>query len=374
MLLSTKVVGMKSRRTASGSSSRTRSRRRREQVFDRVLVSVGRKPNSRWPASTRRRSSRPARASSRSTRSAAPPSRRIFAIGDVAGEPMLAHKASHEGARRGRSHPRRRRRRSSRRRFPPSSSPIPSSPGRASPRPRRRSTGSKVEIAKFPWAASGRALTIDRTDGLTKLVIDPGPERVLGVGIVGPGAGELIAEGVLAVEMGAVATDLKLTIHAHPTLSETVMEAATVTIGISALRSVCLPTTRARPRPWRAPSARSPRAARRARTGGAHQHRGLEEAERHRGQEQRAHAGPEPVDQPSKPPERTQPSCTEKKRIRSRPDPERGHRDPELGDDHRQVVAAAPVVGGRVEAERDRRRDHEARRPAGSAAGSPAGG
>jgi dihydrolipoamide dehydrogenase len=91
--------------------------------------------------------------------------------------------------------------------------------------------GRKVEIAKFPWAASGRALTLDRTDGLTKLVIEPGSERVLGVGIVGPGAGEMIAEGTLAIEMGAVASDLALTIHAHPTLSETMMEAAETFFG-----------------------------------------------------------------------------------------------------------------------------------------------
>ncbi|HZY07188.1 MAG TPA: dihydrolipoyl dehydrogenase, partial [Ilumatobacteraceae bacterium] len=83
----------------------------------------------------------------------------------------------------------------------------------------------------FPWAASGRALTLDRTDGLTKLVIEPGSERVLGVGIVGPGAGEMIAEGTLAIEMGAVASDLALTIHAHPTLSETMMEAAETFFG-----------------------------------------------------------------------------------------------------------------------------------------------
>ena len=91
--------------------------------------------------------------------------------------------------------------------------------------------GRDVTIAKFPWAASGRAITLDRTDGLTKLVLDPETERVLGVGLVGPGAGELIAEGVLAIEMGANATDLTLSIHPHPTLTETVMESAEVFFG-----------------------------------------------------------------------------------------------------------------------------------------------
>ena len=88
-------------------------------------------------------------------------------------------------------------------------------------------------MAKFPWAASGRAMTLDRTEGLTKLILDPQTERVLGVGIVGAGAGELIAEGVLAVEMAALAKDLALTIHPHPTLSETVMQAAEVFFGTS---------------------------------------------------------------------------------------------------------------------------------------------
>ena len=86
-------------------------------------------------------------------------------------------------------------------------------------------------MAKFPWGASGRALTFDRTDGMTKLIIDPATERVLGVGIVGHGAGELIAEGVLAVEMGATAKDLSLCVHPHPTLSETLMESAEVFYG-----------------------------------------------------------------------------------------------------------------------------------------------
>ena len=91
--------------------------------------------------------------------------------------------------------------------------------------------GRKVEIAKFPWAALGRALAIDRPDGMTKLVIDPETERILGVGIVGAGAGELIAEAVLAIEMGCEATDLAETIHPHPTLSETVMNASDAFFG-----------------------------------------------------------------------------------------------------------------------------------------------
>ena len=91
--------------------------------------------------------------------------------------------------------------------------------------------GRKVVVAKFPWGASGRAVSIDRTDGLTKLILDPATERILGVGIVGPGAGEMIAEGVLAIEMGANATDLKLSIHPHPTLTETMMESAEVFFG-----------------------------------------------------------------------------------------------------------------------------------------------
>jgi dihydrolipoamide dehydrogenase len=85
-----------------------------------------------------------------------------------------------------------------------------------------------VAVTRFPWAASGRAVTLDRTDGLTKLIVDPQSERLLGVGIVGPGAGELIAEATLALEMGATATDVALTIHPHPTLSETFKEAADV--------------------------------------------------------------------------------------------------------------------------------------------------
>jgi len=91
----------------------------------------------------------------------------------------------------------------------------------------------EIKVAKFPWAASGRAVTLDRPEGSTKLIIDPQTERVLGVGIVGAGAGELIAEGVLAIEMAALARDVAMTIHPHPTLSETVMESAEVFFGTS---------------------------------------------------------------------------------------------------------------------------------------------
>ena len=86
--------------------------------------------------------------------------------------------------------------------------------------------GIPVKVATFPWAASGRALTLSRPDGLTKLICDPDSGRILGAGFAGKGAGELLAEAVLAMEMGAVADDLALAIHTHPTLSETIMEAA----------------------------------------------------------------------------------------------------------------------------------------------------
>ena len=96
-----------------------------------------------------------------------------------------------------------------------------------------RAKGREVEVAKFPWSASGRALSLDRTDGLTKLIVDPHTERLLGVGIVGHGAGELISEGVVAMEMGATARDLAESVHPHPTLSETLMEAAELFYGTS---------------------------------------------------------------------------------------------------------------------------------------------
>jgi dihydrolipoamide dehydrogenase len=201
-----------------------------EQVFDRVLVSVGRRPNARIPGLDRTRvkvNDRGFVQVDEQLRTAEPS---IFAIGDVVGEPMLAHKASHEG----------------RTAVEVISGENVAFQAKAIPavvftdpelawagvtEAQAEKDGRKVIVAKFPWGASGRAVTLDRTDGLTKLILDPESEQIVGVGLVGPGAGELIAEGVLAIEMGANATDLKLSIHPHPTLTETMMESAEVFFG-----------------------------------------------------------------------------------------------------------------------------------------------
>jgi dihydrolipoamide dehydrogenase len=203
-----------------------------EQTFDRVLVSVGRRPNSAVPGLDKTRVKVNSRGFIEVAEARATAEPTIYAIGDVVGEPMLAHKASHEarvaveailGERVA---------------FEPLAIPavVFTDPevawcGLTENEAARQKR--EVTIARFPWGASGRAITLDRTDGVTKLVIDPKTERILGVGIVGPGAGELISEGALAVEMGATAADLKLTIHPHPTLSETLMEAAEVFFGQS---------------------------------------------------------------------------------------------------------------------------------------------
>jgi dihydrolipoamide dehydrogenase len=201
-----------------------------EQLFDRVLVAVGRRPNASVPGLDRTKVALDQRGfivHDEQLRTAEPS---IFAIGDVAGEPMLAHKASHEG-------------RTAveviaghKAAFEPRAIPAvvftdPELAWAGLTEAQAQKAGRQVSVAKFPWAASGRALTLDRTDGLTKLIVDPSTERILGVGLVGPNAGELIAEGVLAIEMGANVTDLKLTIHPHPTLTETLMEAAEVFFG-----------------------------------------------------------------------------------------------------------------------------------------------
>jgi dihydrolipoamide dehydrogenase len=204
----------------------------KDQTFDRVLVSVGRKPNSAIPGLDKTKVKVGDRGFIAVNPSMQTDEPNMFAIGDVVGEPMLAHKASHEARVAVESvlgH---------RSVFEPQAIPAvvftdPEVAWCGLTETEAQKQNRKVEVARFPWAAVGKAVAIDRPEGVTKLVIDPATERVLGVGIVGSGAGDLIAEGVVAVEMAALASDLKLSIHAHPTLSETVMEAADVFYGES---------------------------------------------------------------------------------------------------------------------------------------------
>jgi len=204
----------------------------KEQLFDRVLVAVGRRPNSKIPGLETTAVKVDAKGFIETDPQRRTAERSIFAIGDVAGEPMLAHKASHEArvaveAIAGHKAV-----------FEPQAIPavvftdteiawcgLTESQAQAE--------GIEIEVAKFPWGALSRAITVDRPEGLTKLVLEPKTGRVLGVGIAGSGAGELIAEGALAIEMGATAEDVKLVIHPHPTLSESVMESAEVFFGQS---------------------------------------------------------------------------------------------------------------------------------------------
>jgi len=233
VLLNTKVVSMKEATNGiavtfegegvSGDAPK-------ERTFDRVLVSVGRRPNSAVPGLDRTK----VKVNPRGfievdpARRTAEPS--IYAIGDVVGEPMLAHKASHEGRVAVESIA------GERVAFEPLAIPAvvftdPELAWCGLTENEAKQQNREIVVARFPWAASGRALTLDRPDGMTKLILDPKTERVLGVGIVGARAGELIAEGVLAVEMGANATDISTTIHPHPTLSETIMASAEVFFG-----------------------------------------------------------------------------------------------------------------------------------------------
>jgi len=204
----------------------------REKLFDRVLVSVGRKPNSEIPGLETTHVNVNSRGFVEVNKQLQTADSSIYAIGDVVGEPMLAHKASHEGrvaAEAIAGH---------KVAFEPNAIPAvvftdPEVAWCGLTETQAQKEKREIKVAKFPWGASGRAVTLDRPEGVTKLIVDPQTERVLGVGIVGTGAGELIAEGVLAIEMGALASDVAMTIHPHPTLSETVMESAEVFFGTS---------------------------------------------------------------------------------------------------------------------------------------------
>jgi dihydrolipoamide dehydrogenase len=204
----------------------------KEQLFDRVLVAVGRRPNSKIPGleTTKVKVAANGFIETDEQRRTAEPN--IFAIGDVAGEPMLAHKASHEArvaveVIAGHKAV-----------FEPQAIPAvvftdPEIAWCGLTEAQAQASSTEFEVAKFPWGALSRAITVDRPDGLTKLILEKQTGRILGVGVAGSGAGELIAEGVLAIEMGATAEDLKLVIHPHPTLSESLMESAETFFGQS---------------------------------------------------------------------------------------------------------------------------------------------
>jgi len=201
------------------------------EVYDRVLLAVGRRPNGRnigadkaginvndrgWiPVDRQMRTNVP----------------HIFAIGDIVGEPMLAHKATHEGKLAaeviaGMAH-----HAWEARTIPSVAYTDPEVAWMGLSEPEAKAQGIEYEKAVFPWAASGRALGMGREEGLTKVIFEKGTKRILGAGIVGVNAGELIAETVLALEMGADAEDIGLTIHPHPTLSETVFFGAEIAEG-----------------------------------------------------------------------------------------------------------------------------------------------
>ncbi len=232
ILLNTTVTSIEDTGSAVKVKFKGQDGKEDEQTYDRVLVSVGRKPNSQIPGLEKTRVKVNEKGFLKVNSQLMTDDPFIYAIGDVVGEPMLAHKASHEGrvaveAIAGHKVA-----------FEPQAIPAvvftdPEIAWAGLTETQAQKEGREITVAKFPWAASGRAMTIDRTEGLTKLIIDPHSERVLGIGICGVSAGEMIAEGVVAIEMGALAGDIKLSIHPHPTLSETIMEAAEVFYGQS---------------------------------------------------------------------------------------------------------------------------------------------
>jgi dihydrolipoamide dehydrogenase len=203
-----------------------------EQTFDRVLVAIGRSPNSEDLGLENTGVQVDEDGFVRVDEERRTDDEHIFAVGDVIGGPMLAHKAMRDGK--------------------TAADVIAGEPAAFDVRcipavvytdpqiawcgmmeAEATEQGRDIELGSFPWTASGRALTMGETSGLTKIVFDAETERVLGVGIVGRGAEDMIAEGALAVEMGAVAEDLALTIHPHPSLAETEAEAAEAFLGLA---------------------------------------------------------------------------------------------------------------------------------------------
>lgn len=230
VLLDTKVTNMTETKTGIKVTLEGANVKKPQRTFDKVLVCVGRKPNSSGLGLnfTKVEVNEKGFIQVDAQMRTAEPT--IFAIGDLVAGPMLAHKASHEGrvaAQVIAGH---------NVAFEPQAIPAvvftdPEIAWCGLTESDAQQQGREVTVTKFPWAASGRATTLNRTEGLTKIITDPLTHQILGIGICGSNAGEMIAEGALAIEMGALATDLDLTIHPHPTLSETLMEAASSLFG-----------------------------------------------------------------------------------------------------------------------------------------------
>jgi len=232
ILLNTKVADMSEQKNGMKVRLEGENIGQKERVFDKVLVCVGRRPNSSGLGLDNTGVKLDEKGFVQVDEQMQTDDPSIFAIGDIAGEPLLAHKATHEGrvaaqviAGKGAA-------------FEPQAIPAvvftdPEIAWCGLTETQAEQQGRDVNVAAFPWGASGRAMTFNRPEGVTKLLLEPETNRVLGVGITGVNAGELIAEGVLAIEMGALAEDLDLVIHPHPTLSETIMESAASLFGTS---------------------------------------------------------------------------------------------------------------------------------------------
>ena len=229
--LSTKVVGIKPETAKLTVHFETTNGEKFTETFDKVLVSVGRKPNTENLALEMTRISLTDRGFILVNDKRQTSVKNIYAIGDITGDPMLAHKATHEGkvaaevisGDKSSS-------------FDPKAIPsvIFTDPEIAWAGPTEaelKRDGVPFVKGEFPWQASGRAISLDRTEGKTKILADPETNTVIGIGIVGTNAGDLIGEGMLAIEMGADAEDIGLTIHPHPSLSETVANAAEIIEG-----------------------------------------------------------------------------------------------------------------------------------------------
>lgn len=227
ILLKTRIARMQEKNGGIRASFEGEDVPFREKVFEKVLVAVGRRPYSKGFGLENTRVQINEKDYVLSDRTCRTDDPSIFAIGDVTDPPQLAHKATHQGivaaeVIAGRPAA-----------FEPATVPFveytePEVAECGLSEQQAREQGIEVEVTRFPWVASGRAATMAESVGLTKMVIERQTGRILGVGIVGSNAGELISEGALAVEMAAVASDMAMTIHPHPTLSETLMEAAAI--------------------------------------------------------------------------------------------------------------------------------------------------